>query len=401
MTTATKYRQFRDRLKNCLWSSPASANEGSVTILAVLETVSMMSLALYIVCTTGNYLYIFVPAMIAPVLLLRTPESTEEGLRLYGYVVDWVKGIKAWQVRDGQSRLTKEVSLFLGFAFFLLVIPVIAIGIRTLATFLVFFHHPLRAPIKAVQAIPWNLWKIAGATDFHHPPEIVPGIETSPKNVDKRYLFSRHLTHTFRSLRGIYADRSVFFKLIFLAGRLFQIGLIYIPALSYRWSLKSTVFVWLPLVFFVKISRAKGEALAERLDKIFSGVFEKGRRYIAGFDILFLFLLPMVVFIYIDPIKNSFVDFFLFTGTVKLWHVARIVNAFIAIGLYGIADNALRRIKYGRPPNANLIHNVISVSLFIRGFLGIYLILKLLDIIISKIDWTEYWTEFQLRFVVW
>ena len=157
----------------------------------------MMSSVLYFWWTTGNYWLIFGPAIIALVLLTRTHESIEEGWRLYGYVVDWVKWIKAWQVRGGQSRLTKEVSLFLGFAFFLLVIPVAAVGIRILATILVFLNHPLSYPLSAIQAIPWNWWKIAWATDLHHPPEIVPGIETSPRYVDKRYIFSSHLEHTF------------------------------------------------------------------------------------------------------------------------------------------------------------------------------------------------------------
>jgi hypothetical protein len=165
------------------WSTPSSADEGRFTVLAFLETLAAMFLAGFFIWKTGNLLHTAIPAAAAPLLLLRTPESTELGFVLYNRTVRWVEAVDAWQERDRANRLIKESCLYLGFVFFLVVIPSISVVIRIMAIVVTLVRHP----ITIVLAIPGNWRRIAMAIDLHHPPEMIPGIETA--SVDKRYRF--------------------------------------------------------------------------------------------------------------------------------------------------------------------------------------------------------------------
>src|ERR1043166_6766696 len=78
------------------WSTPSSASEGRFTILAFLETLAAMFLVGFRIWKTGNLLYIAIPAATAPLLLLRTHESTELGFSLYSRTVRWVEAVDTW-----------------------------------------------------------------------------------------------------------------------------------------------------------------------------------------------------------------------------------------------------------------------------------------------------------------
>ncbi len=82
------------------------------------------------------------------------------------------------------------------------------------------------------------------------------------------------------------------------------------------------------------------------------------------------------------------VDFWLFTGEIKLWHLVRTINAGITVGLFLFADKALRRMKRGRSHSDELVHAIIGVCLYVRAFLGVYLSAKLLHIVVTAVDWS-------------
>ena len=82
------------------------------------------------------------------------------------------------------------------------------------------------------------------------------------------------------------------------------------------------------------------------------------------------------------------VDFRLFPGQIKLWHLVRVINAAITMGLFFFADNARRRIDYGHPHSDRWVHGVIGTGLYVRAFLGVYLSAKLLHLVVTSVDWS-------------
>lgn len=117
---------------------------------------------------------------------------------------------------------------------------------------------------------------------------------------------------------------------------------------------------------------------------------------VLAIDSIFLTILPAVLATplqpTIAPVQSApgveLVDFWLFTGRIKLWHLVRAFNAGITVGLFLFADKALRRIKQGRAHPDELVHAIIGTCLYVRSFLGVYLSAKLVHIVVTSVDWS-------------
>lgn len=102
-----------------------------------------------------------------------------------------------------------------------------SLGVRVLAT--------LRHPVAGIEALPGNWRRILWAVDCRHAPELLPGL-------------SAHDTNTVLSLPGFmekmrtwdWSDR-------FLG--IMVIPIWFLPGFLYRWSLKSTCWLYLPLIY--------------------------------------------------------------------------------------------------------------------------------------------------------
>ena len=154
--------------------------------------------------------------------------------------------------------------------------------------------------------------------------------------------------------------------------------------------------MYFPLLWAAFKSRRGGGTAAQRLETVATDEAERIVRWYAGFVLIFFTILPAVLAAplqpIIAPVQSAFgvelVDFWLFTGQIKLWHLARGINAVITIGLFLFADKALRRTKHGRAHSDELVHAIIGTGLFVRGFLGIYLSAKLLHVVVTGVDWS-------------
>nr|VFJ90174.1 MAG: hypothetical protein BECKLFY1418A_GA0070994_101034 [Candidatus Kentron sp. LFY] len=118
--------------------------------------------------------------------------------------------------------LTLPLSISSGTGFWLR-----SLGVRMLAT--------LRHPVTGIEALPGNWRRILWAVDCRHAPELLPGL-------------SAHDTNTALSLPGLmekmrtsdWPDRSLGIMLI---------PIWFLPGFLYRWSLKSTCWLYLPLIY--------------------------------------------------------------------------------------------------------------------------------------------------------
>ena len=372
------------------WSTPESAAEGRVTVLACVETVFAVSVTLYIAWKTASLLYIAFPACVAPMLLLRTSHSTALGLKLFVRYFSWAGGglgkLKPLLRRSRFGQILASASVVA----VVFASPMAALGCRIAGVGVAMLRHPL----ASLHAIPRNWRRAALATDLHHPPEIVPGVETTEA-------FSAfRLQNIFSTFRENPSEPMGYMpwgaRLIYWILVGFWLVAWFAPALFYRWSLKSTSVVYLPLLWAALKGRRGADTAAQRLDTIATDQAERLVRWYAGFVLIVLTILPAVLAAplqpIIAPVQSAFgvelVDFWLFTGQIKLWHVVRVINAAITMGLFLFADKALRRIEHGRAYSDGLVHGIIGTGLFLRGFFGVYLAAKLLHLAVTSVDWS-------------
>ncbi|MEO5352804.1 MAG: hypothetical protein H7835_06280 [Magnetococcus sp. XQGC-1] len=104
-----------------------------------------------------------------------------------------------------------------------------SIGVRLLATLL----HPWRG----LCAMPDNWRRILWVVDSHHPPELVPGLAA----------WTRAFSLT--EIRSILRSRGILRKLF----GLLAFVCFFLPAIFYRWSLKSTLWFYWPLLYLERV----------------------------------------------------------------------------------------------------------------------------------------------------
>lgn len=97
-------------------------------------------------------------------------------------------------------------------------------------------YASLHHPLVGLRRLPHNWWEILFTVDFLHPPELLPGAG----QVSKLFTIAGCLT-TLKS-----ADTS---KQIIICT---LIPVWYIPALLWRWSLKATLWLWWPLALLLR-----------------------------------------------------------------------------------------------------------------------------------------------------
>ena len=163
-------------------STPESAQNLEITKLAIIET--LLSIAIY-VCLglyLGTFKYLALAVVFAPLMLFRTKESAEWGIVVYGKWQDKINN--AWHWVDKHLPLRDRISFsrLLGFIIDMLVgvsillsMAIAGIIIRITAT----VYWWVRRPLSTLKEAPGNWLRQSFCTDFFHPPEIVPSLETT------------------------------------------------------------------------------------------------------------------------------------------------------------------------------------------------------------------------------
>jgi hypothetical protein len=178
---------------------------------------------------------------LAPLLLLRTPESIEKGVDRF-----------AWLTR----RLQKPEAEFRGFRGILstvalaIVIPVASLVVKFWTAGQFAFR------LSSIRAIPGNFWTQLTVVDSLAPPELVPGIQdrfmaTPEDTVAIQQDFST-IGQIFNGVEGFQGWRQISLALallpIFLALVAFY-AVFFVFAWAYRFSLKSTWLVYWPFLY--------------------------------------------------------------------------------------------------------------------------------------------------------
>ena len=384
-------------MRSWVWKcTPESTDNETISILACVDTLTACGLSLWIAFQYDIWLHIGISALIAPLLLLRTPYSIEIGISWLNQTSD-----KAINVLDKiRVEPTKRVLGDLLLITILIIVGLLSISIRISATVVGLLKHP----IITISNIPTNWKRIALYTDFLHPPEIIPGIESKVATEEKHNTLSDLLVSKY--IYGAWTeieDQNIIRKTILLLLFLLVFTLLYIPSLIYRWSLKSTSIVYVPLIYFSQLSY-KPNTPRNRAEKILKQKFQL--IWAIGGVIICLTLVPILLATFTNWLANYIIEgswardimnFFTFVPAMERWNVARLACAIITVLMFVIAKkfiDATQNSSNQTPPISTFITDLTDLSLrtlnLIRGIGVLYIITCALIIFWSKIrdiDW--------------
>jgi hypothetical protein len=383
-----------------LYSTPESALAGEPTVLAILETIAATAFSVWLVVYRGTLTHVVIGACIAPFLLLKTEESTRVGL--------------AWGVRlttfvhyllDKDRFFTSVLGGFAGTFAFPLIRP------------LSIAFTAIRSPLSCIRAIPQNWTVLIFATDLHHPPEILPGIETTSPDLLGRASENR-LSVFWLSARDSVRRQGTAFSLIL--GLIFfsLVGaILFIPALIYRYSLKATAIVYLPILWVLHDSLVDASSFTAKLEDIAHSPLERLKRWYSGFVLIFLVLVPAIVHLTVNewwrqlsawmqharPEVLALLSAFVPTTSgvdIHAWHLARGINAGLTFLLFLWAYSKLGQMQRGTLITLDRSAAVLNVWLLIRGLLTLYIIGCTLYIVIAAVTWRDLWPV-HIRWFPW
>ncbi len=391
------------------WHSDVErAARGEPSILAVVETLLATCASLIIsVWYFDTYIHIFISVCIGPFLLLRTELSTVRGFRWHRITCGYVLAPLFWLGAIlGRNKILEKILFipFWGLLFFTISItlPLEIIIVKIVATCISALQHP----IEAIQAIPKNWRRYILVIDSFHPPETLPNLESS-------ILFKNNNLMIFSELKKkIYTDfisphswpdRCVGVPLFSLLALL-----LFVPALFYRWSLKSTSVVYLPLLWVGAENRKPQETAYKFILRIGKGWFERFLRMWAIFILVALILLPFMLWIGIINLLpewkslqiwlsqflavNPFLqEYFIPTEhTLNSWHIARFVSAVITLWILHKSQDYILDIEAKQLEHNNLESqaNYLSHLITIRKIFGLWTIACGLYLLYSHLSMT-------------
>lgn len=366
-----------------LYSTSASAAEGQLTVLALVETVAASGLALWYAWSVGSATHLFVAALLTPFLLLRTPYSSEFTVELIQ------RAVASFDVPRLRHLMAGLLVVLIG--------PiVIASKVIGLAATLV------RHPLETAASIPRNWFRVVAAQDTAHQPEVVPFIDQIPDVIPalKFYEWLGGFTEA-------WSERRTLQRIAFLAA-LCLIGLaIYLPALIYRFSVKSTAAVYLPFIWIARGSGRSTMTVAQWVELLRHDLLEIWRRWYAIATAVVLFVIPLWAFLFVHDAWVSFMravgthehdlvsaagEIFVFVTPnaidIKVWHLARLANVAITVWLWYYLRKTALRLSFG-PIDERRTESLVSAALLARGMLGLFVIACTLVILGRAVPWEE------------
>jgi len=221
----------------------------------------------------------------------------------------------------------------------------------------------IASPWQSIKVIPNNWHRIVFCVDMFHPPELMPGIEgkkyadlTDPYDL---FRFGKWISNINDGLKKDWSGK--YYALFYLS----LSPLIYFPALAYRWSLKSSCLVWLPLIWLTggKEKRAPGidenqwftMQLELAQDKIKPGYYFS-YVVILVFNVLPLLFLgkgrQMLEVLQVSPHSVGLTEtpffnfFFVLNFHYEYWHLAQLIAAFLTILLSRYVNQTLIKRKH-------------------------------------------------------
>ncbi len=337
-----------------LLSTRESIDRGEISLLAIVETLLAMTTLIVLSIWFDPIKWLAGACAIAPLLLLRTEDSVQRGLQWKQWIFTgrdkWLNvaivcfgfgtvALCVWMIQWWALLILIAFSgsLFLGF--FSLLYLVIRCGATA--------SSALKHPLRCLLAIPENWRRIVLATDSHTPPEFLPGHDSGP--LDILYVEPRDLV----GVRWFALTTAL--------------GLYPLSAL-YRWSVKATCLIYLPLVWLVNTARYTPGSMRQTLEDYLADDIQRVRRVLAplamaalAFKITLLWYVNDAA-VWLKENSPQWLlkmlrdwDHYIVPHQVPLWQIAPAVNGALAIGLWFYARRVLHLKERGPSERTVLI----------------------------------------------
>jgi hypothetical protein len=335
-----------------LVSNKESVTRGEVSILAIVETLLAIALVFYLSAHFNTLRWLAIAMCVAPLLLLRTDESTRLG-------VDWFKAWAGYARRHIERTLPSVswVDFIANLSLFVLGTALAIFGIRIFAT----AYAIVRDPISALRAIPRNWARTTLSLDSRFPLELIPD--------HPRATFGIVFEGFRRQRKG---TRFISVLLVPL----------FIPALLYRWSLKATSIIYAPLVFVAHSTFSEGADLQTKLELIKRGDLSRIRVWY-GVIAITAFLLKLVLMMNLPGFADwwnghpfsQFLALYVAPAEIPKWQLAELANSVLAIGAMLFARRALLGYELQHPWPEAPVKRLLGFVSGLRWLLALYAIL--------------------------
>lgn len=379
-----------------------------ISKVAIGETIAACLGALTLSIVTNSALPILVPALGAPIVLLRSPPSNALAISL-------ARAYKL-QIRDGSERPLEPELASLAIRFYSTVVGVIRFPRASIEAFP---RNWLDACCSTSLLDRWSMVPNDGEPmDLSIVPSFYAETAGSEDASDYRvYQFSKciailakaclvlimlasipivgSLGGTLRSL-GFEGFWPLALLLLALYPLMFAFGgsaffvLRTIIRIGYRSSVKASALVWLPLLYAIAPTQWNKPSV-EIVDDIAHGAVSRMALW-AGFLTIVLFLIwPLVASVTTNYAQQYGPNLASISSTVYPWEAAAVFNALLAIGLWIYCDGKLRTHTY-RPelmPSLSTIATIARRVVILRRVIAIYTIPNSLYLLTYIQGWTD------------
>ncbi len=378
-----------------VYSTPESVLRNEISILAIIETVIVLSLSLFIAIYYNYFWHIAIGASLGIFLLLRTDVSTHRGLSWLDiiYAKYLIFALIPFKNEFSKKRETKDIHFLqvLIIVYFLLIVGFISFFIKILAT----LFTVLQKPLYSIKEIPYNWFRIAFAIDLIDPPELIPGIENCdfhdelPKSI-KWSVLGRRMFSTIKSTKLRNFSSFLIFSPVIIV-----YCFMYLPAFLYRFSLKSTTLIYFPLIWLIGGKNQKQKNIKLIVDDLLDSKYERLKYYFSWFAIFVLTIFPLCLSFYWQNLINilsgkEVLIYFFPLEQIGSWHITRFVSALITIILIIFADKLRIRLNHPDYSLGQVKTFFIILGRRLRVILGMWTLGCGFFIIMSIVDWTTF-----------
>ena len=346
-----------------LYSTDESVRQVEVTALAVTESIGAVAFSLLLYWHFNMLSHVAISAALAPVLLLRTPRSTELGLNL-GYKVGRAVFRLMLHVQPVDSRTWTHLIYFIFYFLILNLLGALSLfAAKAGALSIAVVTHP----IEAIGHIPENWRKVVLCIDTMTLPEVLPGTRDLAKDDVRIGLKQYTLEFWLDGVKGSWP--------LWMLATLFLLPII-IPALAYRWALKSTALIWSPFVWAFRPIRRDEDPVVFAKGILKLSIYKAARIYSALILIIFLgkivFLLTGLKIASQQLQELQIIQSYFVPDKVPLWHLTAVASACLTWLIFLKAENYVHRVAHLAPVSHVAMTMFFKLSFVIRNLLSIY-----------------------------
>ncbi len=356
------------------WNNLEASNAGRISILALVETVLAVGLYIYVAVEYGT-LHLFIAAVVAPFLLMRTKRSTllaVSFVKTYaGFVsrpMEFWQGNSAYQKGTYNGGKVKRIACLSGWTRWLLVNFLFGHATSAWTLFATLFLGfvsriggtivaVITCPVESLRAIPGNWWRFVSTIDFVVTPEFVPDLE--------KYLDGRSFAITVMMPRFFVSDSVSDFRisssvlmLVPVCLAVMLAALYSLPAYAFRLSMKGSSIIYSPLIYLIRKhetfgSKRRSPQPFTRYLKDLRYRIDSWLLYIYAGVVMFLFVTKVWIWMTWDQMKDGWrmlpgvetINAFIVPESIPVWHWVALINAFGAWVMLIAADRLLARSR--------------------------------------------------------